>query len=67
MGFEAYEMGEQVDGAIIQTDHVQYKVLSNKDLPRVKVIYDGRRLIDPANFPDTAVLVIGGSSSTSQT
>lgn len=67
MGFEVFELGEEADGAIIQTDHVQYSLLSGKDLPRVKVIYDGRRLIDPANFPNATILVIGGGSPTSKT
>jgi nucleotide sugar dehydrogenase len=52
--------GEDVDAAVIQTDHAAYASLSSSDLPGVKVLVDGRRVTDPANWEGTRRIVIGG-------
>jgi len=52
--------GEDVDAAVIQTDHASYADLSAEDLPGVKVLVDGRRVTDPAKWEGTRRIVIGG-------
>jgi nucleotide sugar dehydrogenase len=52
--------GEDVDAAVIQTDHASYASLSSSDLPGVKVLVDGRRVTDPANWDGVRRIVIGG-------
>ncbi len=52
--------GEDVDAAVIQTDHAEYADLSAEDLAGVKVLVDGRRVTDPAKWEGTRRIVIGG-------
>ena len=52
--------GEDVDAAVIQTDHASYASLTPKDLPGVKVLVDGRRVTDPASWEGVRRIVIGG-------
>ena len=59
LGFEPHTLGSDVDLAVLQSDHAQYRTLSVKDLPGVKVIIDGRRILDAAAFPDVKLLVVG--------
>lgn len=54
-----HRLGESVDIAILQADHVGYHRLTPADLPGVVVIVDGRRMVNPAVFPDATVLAIG--------
>lgn len=59
LGLDAYPLGEPVEVAIVQADHESYRSLTSVDLPGVAVAIDGRRVLDPAAFPDTDVLTIG--------
>ena len=59
LGFEPHTLGSDVDVAVLQADHEDYKDLSAKDLPGVKVVVDGRRQLDAAAFPDAKFLVVG--------
>jgi len=59
LGFEPHTLGSEVELAVLQSDHAQYRDLSAKDIPGVKVIVDGRRILDPAAFPDVKLLVVG--------
>lgn len=58
-GWAPYHLGDEADLAILQTDHAEYRTLAAKDLPGVTTIVDGRRSLDPANFPGVEILVIG--------
>lgn len=58
-GWDAYHMGDQVDAAIVQADHAEYKQLKPADLPGIKVLFDGRRVTDPALWKGTPRVVIG--------
>ena len=58
-GWDAYHMGDQVDAAIVQADHAEYKQLKPADLPGIKVLFDGRRVTDPALWKGTPRFVIG--------
>ena len=61
LGFEPHALGSDVDLAVLQSDHAEYRDLSAKDIPGVKVIVDGRRVLDAAAFPDAKLLVVGTS------
>lgn len=49
-GFIPYHLGEPVDGAIVQTDHHEYRSLSPQDLPGVQAVFDGRSVLDTTLF-----------------
>lgn len=59
LGFTPHTLGSPVDVAVVQADHAQYRELTSADLPGVRVIVDGRRVIDAARFHEAAVLVLG--------
>ena len=44
-GFEPFHFGEAADAAILQADHAEYANLTEKQLPGVSVILDGRNMI----------------------
>jgi nucleotide sugar dehydrogenase len=44
-GFEPFHFGEIADAAILQADHAEYANLTEKQLPGVSVILDGRNMI----------------------
>ena len=46
LGFEPWD-GGQVDAAIVQADHAAYARLTPADVPGVRVMIDGRGVIDP--------------------
>jgi nucleotide sugar dehydrogenase len=52
--------GQDVDAAVIQTDHADYASLATSDLPGVRVLVDGRRITDAANWDGVRRIVIGG-------
>ncbi|WP_371151687.1 nucleotide sugar dehydrogenase [Buchananella felis] len=59
-GWDAYQLGEAVDAAVIQADHPEYAQLTAADLPGLRALLDGRRVTKPENFEGVARLAIGG-------
>ncbi|MBM7504171.1 nucleotide sugar dehydrogenase [Agromyces aurantiacus] len=59
LGFTPYHLGSDVDAAIIQTDHADYRELAPSDLPGVRALVDGRRVTDPAAWDGVIHRVIG--------
>ncbi len=59
-GWTPYHLGEDVDVAIVQADHPEYRDLTPDQLPGVRLLLDGRRVTDPALWAGTPRLVIGG-------
>lgn len=59
MGFLPHRLGDDVDVAIVQTDHADYRGLSSTDLPGVDVVVDGRRILDPSLFANTTLITLG--------
>lgn len=59
LGFTPYQLGTPTDIAIIQTDHDQYQALNDSDLPEVRLVVDGRNVIDPDAFSHAGVIVVG--------
>jgi nucleotide sugar dehydrogenase len=58
-GWEPYHLGDPVDAAIVQADHAEYRRLAPDDLPGVRLLFDGRRVTDPALWAGTPRLVVG--------
>ncbi len=63
LGVTAYEPGRQVDAAVVQADHVEYRGWAEDRLPGVKVILDGRGVVDPARWPGVTVVSLGAGRS----
>ncbi|MDP9831821.1 nucleotide sugar dehydrogenase [Trueperella abortisuis] len=61
-GWDAYHLGEEVAAVIVQADHAQYKTITPADFPGIKVLFDGRRVTDPALWVGTPRLVIGDAN-----
>ena len=61
-GFEPYGFGDEVDLAILQTDHAEYRELSPADLPGVKLLVDGRNASDAARWAGTPRIVVGAAA-----
>ena len=59
LGFDSYSVGMKVDAAIVHTDHAQYRSLTSEDLPGVRTILDGRKILDPKSFPKSQLVFIG--------
>jgi UDP-N-acetyl-D-glucosamine dehydrogenase len=58
LGFAPWR-GEDVDLAVLQADHAEYARLSAGELPGVRVVVDGRDVLDPARFAGVEVRRIG--------
>ena len=59
-GWTPYHLGEQVDVAIVQADHPEYRELAPADLPGLRLLLDGRRVTDAAKWAGVPRLTIGG-------
>jgi nucleotide sugar dehydrogenase len=59
LGFTPHRLGGDVDAAVLQADHEQYRRLTPADLPGAKAVLDGRAMLSPEAFPDVLLLRIG--------
>lgn len=59
LGFTAYHLGEEVDAAVVQADHPQYRELTPADLPGIRSFIDGRHVSSAENWPGVTYRVIG--------
>lgn len=59
LGLTPHQPGQPVNVAILQADHESYRRLGAADLPGVRVVVDGRRLLDASRFPGVALVVLG--------
>ncbi len=50
LGFNPYHFGQNVDAALVQTDHLEYRELSNYQMPGVRTLIDGRGVTNEANW-----------------
>ncbi|MFV0308837.1 MAG: nucleotide sugar dehydrogenase, partial [Desertimonas sp.] len=50
LGFEPHPVGDAVVAAVVQADHARYRSLVPADLPGVRVVLDGRGVLDAAAF-----------------
>jgi nucleotide sugar dehydrogenase len=59
MGFVPYHLGAQVQAAVVQADHPEYRDLGPADLPGLRALVDGRRVVEPGRFPGVTIRVLG--------
>lgn len=59
LGFEPYELGTDIDLAILHTDHAPYREIGPDHLPGVKLLVDGRAATDAARWAGTPRIVVG--------
>jgi nucleotide sugar dehydrogenase len=62
LGLEPYG-GGRVDAAVLQADHAEYLRLAPADLPGVRVLLDGRGVLDPGRWDGVTVLRLGGGEA----
>ena len=62
-GWEPYELGREIDVAVLQADHAEYRDLESADLPGVRVIVDGRDVLDRSRFDGVRVISVGRPES----
>jgi UDP-N-acetyl-D-glucosamine dehydrogenase len=62
-GFTPYTIGDEVDLAIVQADHLEYQALTAADLPGIRLLVDGRNSTSPDAWVGTPRLVIGGGGA----
>lgn len=63
LGFVPYSLGEDVDIAIVQTDHADYRGLAPAQLPGIRLLVDGRAATDADRWAGTPRLVVGAPAS----
>lgn len=59
LGLTPYHLGEQVDVAVLQTDHADYRELAAEALPGIRLLVDGRNVTDAERWVGTPRVVIG--------
>ena len=59
LGFTPHSAGAEVDAAILQTDHAEYRALTPADLPGVRTFVDGRNVTDADAWAGVTRRVIG--------
>jgi len=62
LGFQPHTLGEDVDVAILQTDHTNYQELTPDQLPGVKLLVDGRAITNSESWRGVPRIVIGGAA-----
>ncbi len=45
-GFRPYALGDEIDAAILHTDHLEYSSVRESDLPGATVVVDGRGILE---------------------
>lgn len=58
-GWEPFHFGDAASAAIVQADHAEYREMSPKDIPGVRVLFDGRNVTQPNTWDGVARLTIG--------
>ena len=59
LGFTPYALGDDIDVAVLHTDHAAYRELHPDQLPGVRLLVDGRAATDPARWSGVPRLVVG--------
>ena len=55
LGLDVYPPGQRVDAAVVQADHAEYRNWTAEHLPGVRVVFDGRSLLDPERWPGVTI------------
>lgn len=59
LGLDAHQRGEPADAVVVQADHDEYRDWSENDVPGVRSVLDGRRVLDGTAWPSVVVARIG--------
>lgn len=59
LGLKPYRIGDHVDALVLQADHDLYMRLGPADFPGVRVVLDGRDVLDPAQWPGINMIRLG--------
>ncbi len=59
LGFAPHHLGSEVDAAVVQADHAEYRTLTPADLPGIRAFIDGRRVSNADAWPGITYRVIG--------
>lgn len=59
LGLEPFELGEDADLAVLQTDHAAYRELGSAHLPGLKLLVDGRAVTDASAWNGVPRIVVG--------
>ena len=62
-GFDRARPDIEVDAVILHTAHAAFTELGSEDFPGVRVVFDGRRALDPRRWKGVEVRVLGGGAS----
>jgi nucleotide sugar dehydrogenase len=58
-GFTPYSFGQTADAAIVQANHAAYADIVSADLPGVRTVVDGRKMLKPGQLSQADVVVLG--------
>ena len=58
-GFEPFEVGQPADALVVQADHAEYRDLTSGDVPGVRTVVDGRRILASQAWDVDAFVVLG--------
>ena len=58
-GFTPYNFGQTADAAIVQANHAAYADIVSADLPGVRTVVDGRKMLKPGQLSQADVVVLG--------
>lgn len=61
LGFTPHVLGESCDAVVVQADHSEYKELKPEDFPNVRVLLDGRDIVDLTAWAGLPNIRIGRS------
>jgi len=64
LGLEPHHRGSPADGAVVQSDHDEYRTWSSADIPGVRAVLDGRGILDPCLWKGVHLRRIGGGRET---
>ena len=61
LGFEPHAPGAEVDLAVLQTDHADYRAFGPADLPGIRLLVDGRNATDAQAWAGVPRIVVGAA------
>jgi nucleotide sugar dehydrogenase len=59
VGLDPWDGQGQVDAVVVQADHREYRELDAAAFPGLRVVVDGRRILDPSRWPGVTFVQLG--------
>jgi nucleotide sugar dehydrogenase len=63
LGFTPHHLGDEVDAAVVQADHADYRELAPAEFPGIRAFIDGRRVSSADRWPGVTYRVIGKATA----